>query len=278
MDSLELLYLAATNCLEKSSYQCHEIELLIYCGVYRSEYLMEPAYAALLAGKLEMNASLTESNKNKTFVFDIFNGAIGFMNACYTAQQIIKAGNCKTAMIVTSEIENNADLFPESQTGIRETTSAIIIDTHPIKNKGFSHFQFNYYTELLDAYTTNCFVIDTDLRLMIEKNAKLEEKYIDCILSTTKPFLEQEGLDFNQIDIIFPPQISSDFIVKLSKQLGVPHEKFVDAVGEGLDLFSSSIPFGITYAYENKLVKSGDTGIIISVGSGIQVGCTIYQF
>ena len=56
-NSIELLKNAATNCLNKSSYKCDDIELLIYSGVYRSDYILEPAYAALLAGELDMNAT-----------------------------------------------------------------------------------------------------------------------------------------------------------------------------------------------------------------------------
>ena len=108
-NSMELLNQAATNCLRKSSYQGNEIGLLIYTGVYRSEYILEPAYAALLAGDLDMNATASGPDNKKTLAFDIFNGSIGFLNACYVAQQMISAENCKTAMIVAAEIENNAD-------------------------------------------------------------------------------------------------------------------------------------------------------------------------
>jgi 3-oxoacyl-[acyl-carrier-protein] synthase III len=90
--------------------------------------------------------------------------------------------------------------------------------------------------------------------------------------------LQREGLALNQIDMIFPPQISSGFIGELSAQLDFPLEKFIDVVGEGPDIFSSSLPYGVEYAYNKKLIKPGDTGLMIAIGSGIQVGCTIYKF
>lgn len=70
-NSIELLHHAAATCLNKSSYQCYDIGLLIYCGVYRTDYLLEPAYAALLAGELDMNATSPDDNNNKTLAFDI---------------------------------------------------------------------------------------------------------------------------------------------------------------------------------------------------------------
>ena len=277
-NSMDLLVLASMNCLEKSSYQSRDIGLLIHSGVYRSEFVLEPAYAALLAGKLNMNDAFSDPENKKTFAFDIFNGSMGFLNSCFIAQQMISAGPFETAMIVTTEIENNAELFPDKLLGIKETASAIILDTHPVKGKGFSTFQFNYYTEAINMYTVNCSTKEIDPILQIEKDPDLENKYLDSIFQLVNEFLPKEGLTSKQINMIFPPQISSEFITRLSRRLGISREKFIDVVGEGKDLFSSSIPFAVGYAQDNAFVKSGDIGLFIAVGSGIQAGCGLYYF
>lgn len=277
-NSMDLLKRSATTCLKKSSYQCCDIGLLIYCGVYRTEYLLEPAYAALLAGELDMNATTQGTNNNRTLAFDIFNGSIGFLNACYVVQQMIAAENCKSAMIVAAECENNADYFPDKLLGIRETASAIILDSHPSDNIGFSRFLFKYHVESLNSYTTYCNTSDVKPYLHIEKDKHLEELYLAYILPAVQELLQLEGLDLNRIDRVFPPQISSGFIVLLSDSLNLPLEMFVDAVGEDPDLFTSSLTYALDFAYEKELVKPGDTGLMIAVGSGIQVGCAIYHF
>lgn len=277
-DSLDMLHHTAANCLEKSSYQTNDIGLLIHSGVYRSEYLLEPAYAALLAGKLDMNATISDQDHSKTLAFDIFNGSIGFLNACFVAQQMIAAGNCERAMVVASECENNASLFPDQLLGIRETASAIILDKHPEETKGFSRFLFNYDLASQDSYQTNCSTSGPKPRLLIDKELELEEKYVACIAPLVEKILQQEGLELNQIDRVFPPQISTKFIARLSERLDLPLEKFVEVVGEGADLFSSSISYGVEHAYSHKLVKPGEIALMIAVGSGIQAGCAIYHF
>ncbi len=277
-DSFALLKSAAVNGLSKSSYQCNDIGLLIYAGVYRSDYVLEPAYAALLAGELGMNAMGTSMDGKKTFAFDVFNGALGFLNACHLAQQMIAAGKCQTAMVVAAENENNATLFPNEQLGIQETASAFILDTHPLEGKGFSRFLFNYHEESLDAYTTYCDLKEVTPHLLVEKAPNLETLYLDAILSAVKELLELENLDLKQIDWVFPPQISTEFIIRLSEALNLPGQKFVDVVGEGPDLFSSSLPYAFEYAFAQGWVKTGHIGLMITVGSGIQVGCAIYHF
>ena len=277
-NSMELLHRAATNCLEQSAYQCSDIDLLIYCGVYRTDYLVEPAYAALLAGELGMNATAPGLNDKKTLAFDIFNGAMGFLNACYVVQQMIAAENCRTAMIVAAESENNADWFPDELVGIRETASAIILDARPSNDRGFSRFLFRYHLESLDSYTAYCDISAVKQHLRVVKDTNLDELYIAGILPAVQELLQMEGLDFNGIDKIFPPQISSGFIARLSASLDLPPEKFVDAVGDGPELFSSSLSYAMDDACKKGLVQPGDTGLVIAVGSGIQVGCAIYHF
>lgn len=277
-DSFALLTRAANNCIAQSSYQCNDIGLLIYSGVYRSDYVLEPAYAALLAGELGMNATGTGSDDQKTFAFDVFNGALGFLNACYVAQQMIAAGKCQTAMVVTAENENNAALFPDEQVGIRETASAFILDAHPAEGRGFSRFLFSCHEESLHAYTTYCNLKEVIPHLHVEKEPNLEALYHDAILPAVQELLELENLDLEQIDWVFPPQISTDFITRLSETLNLPRQGFVDVVGEGPDLFSSSLPYALEYVNAKGLAKPGQTGLMIVVGSGIQVGCAIYHF
>lgn len=277
-DALELLHAAATNCLEKSRYACNDIGLLIHTGVYRNEYLMEPAYAALLAGRLDMNATISDAETRKTLAFDIFNGSVGFLNACFAAQQMITAGNGATAMIVAAEIENNAGVPAGRLMGLRETASAVILDAHPGEGRGFSRFLFRYHTESLNAYTSYAVSADGKHALHIDIDPDIEKIYVEGIVSAVGELLRQEGLELHQIDAVFPPQISAEFIAQLSRRLELPAEKFIAVAGDGPDLFSSSIPFGLEYACEKRLVKPGDTGLLIAAGSGVQVGCAIYHF
>ena len=54
-DTLAMLNSAASRCLESSQFAKKQIGLLLFTGVYRTDFLTEPAVAALLAGDLEMN-------------------------------------------------------------------------------------------------------------------------------------------------------------------------------------------------------------------------------
>ncbi len=273
LGSLERLTQASKSCLKASAYESQDIGLLIFSGVYRDEYLMEPAYAALLAGELDMNGLLTETNERQTLAFDMFNGAVGFLNACHVAQQMMVAGKSKLAMITTSESENNALFYAEELMGIEETASALILDTD--SEKGFSHFLFSHHTDNQDVYEVDCSSETVKLRLQIRKSPELEHAFLAGILPTVSELLEQAKLTLEDIDWVLPPQISSDFIGRLGEQLQVSPEKLID-VCQSNDLFTSALPYSMQAAQAQ--AQSGDIGLVITVGSGIQVGCAIYHF
>jgi len=277
-DSFKLLTRAALNCLEGSSYGPRDIELLIVAGVYRSDYILEPANAALLAGELNMNASTMTTDGTRTLAFDVFNGALGLLNACHVAQQMILAGRCRTAMVVASEIENNAGSFPDELVRIRETGSAIILEASPSTATGFARFLFQSFTDHVGAYSTYLAPKAGDVRLHVSKRPDLEALYRDAIVCAVRELCVRDRLDMALVSKIFPPQISSAFIRELSVAMNMPPGMFVDAVGTGHDLFTSSLPFALRHATEHHLVNSGDTVLIIAVGSGIQVGCALYRF
>ena len=124
-DSVDTATRAAEDCLAKTSYDRTDIELLIFAGITRTAYVSEPALAAMVTGKMKMNDIIEDELDKKTFAFDVYNGAMGFLNACQIATEMIRAGKYRTAMIVTSEVELNREMHPEKMLGIVETGSAI---------------------------------------------------------------------------------------------------------------------------------------------------------
>lgn len=277
-DTLTLLRRAALDCLGRSSFDRGDLGLLIYAGVYRSAYLTEPAIAALLAGELEINATMSDTDARRTLAFDIFNGAVGFLNACHVAAEMIRAGRVSSAMVVTAEIENNADAFPEQMLGIEETGSAVILARADGHAAGFGAFMFRSYTDHAEAFTSHCINRDATTCLVVVRHPELEACYIACIVPAVTELLEAEGLPIGRITRILAPQISPEFITGLSRALDLPRERFVDATSGRRDLFTSSVPFAFRSIIDQGLAKPGEIGLVVTVGSGIQVGCALYHF
>jgi 3-oxoacyl-[acyl-carrier-protein] synthase III len=76
---------------------------------------------------------------------------------------------------------------------------------------------------------------------------------------------------------VFPPYLTDADRAELAARLNIPSSRFVD-LGAEADPFSSCLPYGLQQARRQGLVKPGDIGLIVSVGSGVQVGCATYRF
>ena len=181
-------------------------------------------------------------------------------------------------MVVTSEIENNATCSREKLLGIKETGSAIILDRSSDGKTGFGRFLFRSFTDYIDKFISHAAQKQGTTYLKFIKNENIESIYIDCISRAVNELLSKEGLTLSHIKTIIPPQISSQFIDRLSKQMNLVKDRFIDIAEEGKDLFTSSLSYAFKSAVENKPIKPGDIGLIISAGSGVQVGCALYHF
>jgi phthiocerol/phenolphthiocerol synthesis type-I polyketide synthase C len=274
--SVQLAVQAATACLDRSGLDRAALGLLIHAGVYRDEFVSEPAIAAFVAGELGVNDDAQSPDGPKTLAFDVLNGAVGFLNACQVATQMIGAGKAEHAMVVASEIENNTPESGQPLLGISETGSAVILGKTD-GAAGFGRFVFHHHPEHADAFATYTRHRDGQTWLQIDRDPKLAAHYLDCIPAAVEELLQLEGLDRSEIAVVFPPFLPTADRTKLAPRIGIPSSRFIDLSADA-DPFSSSLPYGLEQAWRDKLVSSGDIGLIVSVGSGLQVGCATYRF
>ena len=273
---VDLAVQAATACLDHSGVDRAELGLMIYSGVYRDEFITEPAIAALVAGELGVNDDIESPDGSKTLAFDVLNGAIGFLNACQVGVQMIGAGKAEHAMVVASEVETNTADGGHPMYGLHETGSAVILGRSG-GSDGFGRFVFHQHPEYGGALTTYFQHRYGHSWLQIDRDPNLSAHYLDCIPPAVEELLKLEELDASEIAAVFPPYLCSADRTELAARLRIPSSRFVD-VATDADLFSSSLPYGLQYAWRHKLVRPGDIGLIVGVGSGVQVGCVTYRF
>jgi amino acid adenylation domain-containing protein len=267
---------AARACLDNTGLDPTDLGLLIHAGVYRDEFISEPAIAAFIAGDIGANEDIYGADGRKTLAFDLLNGGVGFLNACHVASQMIGAGKVEHAMVVASEVENNTPESGHPLLGISETGSAAIL-TNSDSTVGFGHFVFHHHPEHADALATYTRHDGVRTWLQIDRDPKLMAHYLDCIPAAVEELLQLEGLHRSDIAAVFPPFVPPGDRDELAKRLSISRSRFVELPDDS-DPFSSSLPYGLEQVWRNELVSPGDVGLIVSVGSGLQVGCTTYRF
>ena len=274
--SLELSCRAAERSLASSAHHRNAIGLLMYAGVYRTDFVCEPAIAAMIAGQLGINDSFDSLDRPRTLALDVLNSSVGLLNACFLATQLIQGQKIRTAMVLASEAEN-ADLLRGGRRGVTETASALILDQSPDRT-GFGSFLFRSFTSYIDTLACSVSSEGGAPSLCVVQHPKLEAHYVECVLRVIPELLAAEGLDLSDIALFIPPQLSQEFIDNLSAGLKVDRRRFVHVTGGGADLFTSSVPYALETVRRRGLAQPGDAGLIITAGAGIEVGCAIYYF
>ncbi|UXA07682.1 amino acid adenylation domain-containing protein [Mycobacterium sp. SMC-2] len=278
--SIQLAVQAAAACLDGSSLDRAAVDLIIHAGIYRDDFLSEPAVASLVAGELGINGEVQSPDGPKTLAFDVLNGAVGFLNACHVAAGMIGAGKAEHAMVVASEAESNSRESGYPLNGISQTGSAILLSRSD-GTEGFGRFIFQQHPEHSGALATYTQQRDGRCRLQIERDPNLAAVYLSCIPSAAKELLTLEGLDPSDIAVVLSPQLSTAELDELAAQIGIPRARFVEFGSDDepdTDLFTSSLPYGMDYARRHMLARPGDIALILTVGSGVTVGCTTYRF
>ncbi|MGD1236892.1 amino acid adenylation domain-containing protein [Mycobacterium seoulense] len=277
--SIQFAVQAATACLDQSGLDRAAVGLIIHAGVYRDDFLSEPAVASLVAGELGINGDVQSPDGPKTLAFDVLGGAVGFLNACHVAAVMIGAGKVEHAMVVASEIENNTPESGDPLIGINQTGSAVLVSRSD-GTEGFGRFIFEQHPEYGAALATYTQDRDGRTRLQVDRDPNLADIYLSCIPSAAKELLALEGLDPSDIAVVLPPYLSPAALDELGAQIGIPRSRFVDLADDesAADPFTSSLPYGLEQARRRGLVRPGDIALIVTVGSGVQVGCATYRF
>lgn len=270
---------AASACLADSGVERTDVGLVIHAGIYRDDFLSEPAVATLVAGEVGINAEPESADAPKTFAFDVLNGSVGFLNGCHVAAGMIGAGRTAHAMVLASEVENNAPESGYARNGITEMGSAIMLSpSHG--PEGFGRFVFGHHPEYRGALATYTQEREGRMWLRVDRDPNLAAIYVSCLPASVKELLTLERLDPADIAVVFPPYLPGAALDELAAHIGVDRSRFVDLEAQGVssDPFTSTLPYQIADARRRGLVKPGDVALIMAAGSGVEVGVTTYRF
>lgn len=274
LGSIQHAVAAARECLGISRHQTHEIDFLINAGVYRDEHISEPAMATFIQNELDLNTDLAGKT---TFSLDLINGATGMLSAIEVIAAVIESGAAKVGLVVSSDA--NTDREPDPSYTYQPSGSAVLLDSSPEPGQGFSTFRFKTFNQYADLYQGIISYREKGGKCFIAKQEGLEEAYLDCSTQVFNELLQAEGISADDIDLLFPTQVSEPFLRNLPDKLGIPIEKVVNILPLIQDDTLTTSPFiAFDNAVKNGLLNTGSKVVFLTVGSGITVGTALYNF
>jgi 3-oxoacyl-[acyl-carrier-protein] synthase III len=277
--AMDLALSASRAALREAKVVGSDIGLLLYSGIYRDEYLSEPAFAAMLADQLRLHPA-TDGDHPSFFSFDVLNGSIGFLQSCYLAAQRIQAGRISAGLVATAEVEphdvHSLRLEPSGAAFVLQAASTVATN-----NAGFGDFVFRNDWKHGAARVTACVPSSKEAyypKMDVHESPELRARYVDLLVEAIDELRDLERLAWDDVDCVLPPLMGAELIQLLGDRLPVLRDKLMVDADCRRDLFTSSLPFAWQVAQRRGAATPGSIGLLLAVGAGLQAGCASYRF
>jgi 3-oxoacyl-[acyl-carrier-protein] synthase III len=212
--------------------------------------------------------------------FDVQAVCSGFIYALATANNFIKAGQARTALVIGAETlsritdyndRGNCILWGDGSGAVVLSASdeAGIISTH-IHADG-------RYQELLYVDGGPSMGNGGKAAMRMQGNAvfKMAVNTLDAIVDET---LAANGLDKTHIDWLVPHQANIRIIQATGKKLGLPIERVVVTVDQHGNTSAASIPLALDAAVRDGRIQRGQTLLMEAFGGGFTWGSALVRF
>jgi 3-oxoacyl-[acyl-carrier-protein] synthase-3 len=284
-DSFTLAVGAARDCLAHSRHSPEDIEMLINCSISR--------YKDGLRHQWEPPLSLSIKDAigaSKAISFDISNACAGMMTGVFILHDFIRRGVIRRGMVVSGEyisslgqnaakqvrwvLSNQLASLTLGDAGTAAIVERADSDTDHISVAAFA---------TLSEHSRLCLGAPSQVgpgASMFTKARTIHKVAISESPPLLKEALDAAGLGFGDIDYVIPHQTSARAIERGAKEigerLGTQAKRVVVTVNEFGNTSSTTHFVALRKYLGEKRFKKGDTIMLISFASGLEVGVLIF--
>lgn len=263
---------AAQQALERAGKKPEDIDLIVMATL-SSDYNF-PGSGVLVQRSLPFR---------QIPAFDVKAQCSGFIYALSVADQFIKTGTYKNALVIGSEVQSN--VFEQSDRGrnmaviFGDGAGAVVLEATDEPNKGILttklHSDGSSAEELFLEHPGsrrkqrfNATMMETG-ELLPHMNGKLvfvnAIKYFPEVI---REALTECNLKDSDVDLLIPHQANARITVQVQKEMGLPDEKVISNIDRYGNTTAASIPIALCEAWQDGKIKDGDLIAMAAFGSG----------
>ena len=251
-----------------------DVDLLIVATVTPDN--TTPSTAAKIAGKLGFKAGVP--------AFDISAACSGFVYALTLADNMIRLGQVKTAVIVGAECVSKIVDWTDRNTCVLFGDGAGAAVLRACEGKGTAEDTGVLSTCIYadggqyDHLKSTGGVSTTQTAGFVQMDGKEVFKHAVISLSeAAETALERAGIEKSQIDWLVPHQANIRIIESVGERLGLPSEKVIVAVDHHGNTSAASIPLAISENIEAGRLHKGDVLVLTAMGAGFTWGGAVIR-
>ena len=266
---LSVAHEASARAIASAGLEPNDIDLVIV-GTVSADYVC-PSCACLLQQSLGIN--------NHSPAFDVTAACAGFIFALNTADQFIKSGSVKNALVVGADTltkyvdwsdRSTCVIFGDGAGAVvlqaRETPGIIATELHSAGEYADSLYIKNpiwneYQTQFLHMAGKDVFRhATTKLGAMVDT------------------LLESAGMSYDDVDWLIPHQANKRIIDAIAKKLKMDAGKIIKTIEEHGNTSSASVPLALDAAIQSGKIQRGDRLFLEAFGGGYAWGATLLQY
>ena len=254
---------ASQIAIEAAGISIQQIDLIIVATTTPDKIF--PSTACILQNKLGAAGCAA---------FDIQAVCSGFVYALSTADQFIRTGAAKCALVVGSEIFSRITDWTDRSNCILwgDGAGAVILQASETPGILSSHLH-------ADGNYANMLHVPREGKgtVLMEGNPvfKVAVNTLDQIVDET---LTANGLEKTDVDWLVPHQANIRIIQATAKKLGMSMNKVIVTVGEHGNTSAASIPLACDVAVRDGRIKRGETILMEAFGGGFTWGSVLLEY
>ncbi|MCL2474460.1 MAG: ketoacyl-ACP synthase III [Alphaproteobacteria bacterium] len=226
------------------------------------------------AVKVQVNLGM-----NHGFAFDVHAVCSGFIYAITVADNLIKAGQIKRAVVIGAETLSRIVDFTDRSTCFLfgDGAGAVILEGkegvhNDNRDQGILgsilHSDGRYY----DVLKTN------EKRFIAMDGKEVFRHAIVNMSSVIDELLEKTGLAESEIDWLVPHQANERIIDNAAKKLKLPEERVVKTISFHANTSAASIPLALCHAVKSGEIQRGQIVLMDAMGAGFTWGAAAVRW
>lgn len=230
-----------------------------------------PATAAIVAGKIGVKVGVP--------AFDINAACSGFVYALTLADNMIRLGQIKTAIVVGVDNLSKIVDWSDRNTCVLFGDGAGAMVVRAKEGEGTSKDTgvlatkiYGDGTQTGNLYATGG-VASTQTAGFIQMNGKEVFKFaVGAMVEASHNVLEQAGISIDEVDWLLPHQANSRIIAGVGQKLNIKDEKVIITVDHHGNTSAASVPLAFSESVQSGKIKKGDLVLVPAMGAGFTWG------
>jgi 3-oxoacyl-[acyl-carrier-protein] synthase-3 len=199
--------------------------------------------------------------------FDLNAGCAGFCYALSVANDAIRTGSARNALVIGVERLSDVTDLTDRTTAVIFADGAGAMVIGPSDEPGIGPVAWASDGEQYEAIS-----IPEDRRTMIMSGQAVYRWATTKLTATLQQAMERAGVGPEDIDVFAPHQANLRIIESMAKRLKLPESTVIarDIVQAG-NTSAASVPLALAALMESGEAKSGDLALVLGYGAGLTV-------